>query len=157
MTKKDSVFETETCGRCGGSGNYSYCSMHGTRCFGCGGSGIRYTKRGRATKAFFEAKLRVPVSELKVGDLMWYDDFFAGKAYFAKIVSIEPDTLNAGRVIVTTEHKDGKKGGLHCGPEHVVRKGWSAEVKAAALAEAKAYGETLGKNGKPLKKAKVTA
>jgi hypothetical protein len=30
-----------TCGRCGGSGHYSYCSMYGTTCFGCRGSGNR--------------------------------------------------------------------------------------------------------------------
>lgn len=28
-----------TCGRCGGTGNYSYNQMDGTRCYGCGGSG----------------------------------------------------------------------------------------------------------------------
>jgi len=30
---------TIACGRCGGSGHYSYCAMHGTTCFGCSGSG----------------------------------------------------------------------------------------------------------------------
>ncbi len=29
----------KTCGRCGGGGHYSYCQMHGTTCFGCGGTG----------------------------------------------------------------------------------------------------------------------
>ncbi len=29
-----------TCGRCLGSGHYSYCQTHGTRCFGCGGVGV---------------------------------------------------------------------------------------------------------------------
>ena len=29
----------KTCGHCAGSGNYSYCEMHGTTCFGCGGTG----------------------------------------------------------------------------------------------------------------------
>jgi len=29
-----------TCPRCGGSGHYSYNSLDGTRCYGCGGSGI---------------------------------------------------------------------------------------------------------------------
>jgi len=27
------------CGRCGGSGHYSYCQRYGTTCFGCSGSG----------------------------------------------------------------------------------------------------------------------
>lgn len=29
-----------TCPRCGGSGHYSYNQMDGTRCYGCGGSGV---------------------------------------------------------------------------------------------------------------------
>ena len=29
----------KTCGRCAGSGKYSYCQMHGDTCFGCGGTG----------------------------------------------------------------------------------------------------------------------
>lgn len=29
----------EACGRCGGSGSYSWCRTHGTTCFGCGGHG----------------------------------------------------------------------------------------------------------------------
>lgn len=29
----------KTCSRCGGSGEYSFCQMHGTTCFKCGGSG----------------------------------------------------------------------------------------------------------------------
>ena len=43
------------CPRCGGSGHYSYNQMDGTRCYGCGGSGIRvmevrwYTDKQRAT------------------------------------------------------------------------------------------------------------
>lgn len=30
----------ERCGRCGGTGHYSYNPIHGTRCFGCSGGGI---------------------------------------------------------------------------------------------------------------------
>lgn len=29
-----------TCGRCGGSGQYSYNAINGTTCFGCGGAGL---------------------------------------------------------------------------------------------------------------------
>lgn len=31
----------QTCTRCGGSGNYSYNMMEGTRCYGCSGSGFQ--------------------------------------------------------------------------------------------------------------------
>jgi len=29
-----------TCNRCGGCGQYSFCAMYGSTCFGCGGSGM---------------------------------------------------------------------------------------------------------------------
>ena len=31
----------QTCTRCGGSGNYSFNMMDGTRCYGCSGSGFQ--------------------------------------------------------------------------------------------------------------------
>jgi len=33
-----------TCGRCGGSGHYSFCQQHGTTCFGCNGRGLVATE-----------------------------------------------------------------------------------------------------------------
>ncbi len=35
-------FPLETCGRCLGSGQYSYNALDGTRCYGCGGHGVRH-------------------------------------------------------------------------------------------------------------------
>jgi len=37
--KKSEAMTTESCHRCGGSGHFSYCQMHGTTCFQCGGTG----------------------------------------------------------------------------------------------------------------------
>lgn len=33
-----------TCTRCNGTGSYSFNLMHGTKCYGCNGSGKQYTK-----------------------------------------------------------------------------------------------------------------
>jgi len=33
-----------TCTRCNGTGRYSFNLMHGTKCYGCNGSGKQYTK-----------------------------------------------------------------------------------------------------------------
>lgn len=33
-----------TCSRCGGSGRYSFNLIHGTTCYGCGGTGKQKTK-----------------------------------------------------------------------------------------------------------------
>jgi hypothetical protein len=43
------IYDTTECSRCGGSGEFSYNPMDGTRCFGCSGSGKQLSKKG--TKA----------------------------------------------------------------------------------------------------------
>lgn len=42
--------ELATCGRCGGSGHFSYNQISGTTCFGCGGSGKRYPSTREALR-----------------------------------------------------------------------------------------------------------
>lgn len=44
-----------TCGRCGGSGRYSYNQITGDVCFGCGGSGVKAPKPTAATYAAAES------------------------------------------------------------------------------------------------------
>lgn len=65
-------FEIETCGRCGGGGEYSFNLMHGSRCYGCGGSGKVFTKRGTAARTFYRELCMRPVSELQVGEFVRY-------------------------------------------------------------------------------------
>lgn len=72
ITEKNSMgFEICTCSRCGGTGQHSYCQAHGTRCFGCGGSGVKKTKRGIEAYDFFHKSMEVPVESLEVGDLIF--------------------------------------------------------------------------------------
>src|SRR3954467_5827038 len=66
-------FETEPCGRCGGSGHYSWNALTGSRCFGCEGSGTRLTRSGKAARQRFEDALTegaVPARELVAGDIV---------------------------------------------------------------------------------------
>lgn len=56
-----------TCGRCGGTGSFSYCQQYGTTCFGCGGSGKVAQKL--TAKLLAEASKRVAAGAL--------DDYFA--------------------------------------------------------------------------------
>lgn len=44
QTRLIALGHSTTCGRCGGGGQYSYCQMYGTTCFGCRGSGNVATK-----------------------------------------------------------------------------------------------------------------
>lgn len=66
--KTELKLERQTCGRCGGSGKYSYCQMYGDRCFQCGGSGVVLTKRGAAAANYLRSLRTVPASDVKVGD-----------------------------------------------------------------------------------------
>ena len=53
-------FETQPCGRCGGSGRYSYCTMYGDKCFGCNGNGRVLTRDGSAAQqAIADARERM--------------------------------------------------------------------------------------------------
>lgn len=57
-------FETETCSRCGGGGEYSFNQLTGTRCFRCNGAGFTLTKRGQAALNYYRDSQRRPVREL---------------------------------------------------------------------------------------------
>jgi hypothetical protein len=60
-------FEIETCGRCGGSGEYSFNLLDGKRCYGCQGKGVKFTKRGRAAYDFCSKGFTVKWSEVEPG------------------------------------------------------------------------------------------
>lgn len=55
MTTTTLRFETESCSRCGGSGQYSFCTMYGSTCFKCGGSKRQYTRAGKVAMAAWHA------------------------------------------------------------------------------------------------------
>lgn len=40
VAKRGKAMDTVTCGRCGGTGHYSYNILHGRRCYGCQGRGV---------------------------------------------------------------------------------------------------------------------
>lgn len=67
-TKLIEVLEYEACGRCGGTGEYSWNQVDGSRCYGCNGKGSRLTKRGQAAFAYSQALRTMPVECLAVGD-----------------------------------------------------------------------------------------
>ena len=73
------VYEKEPCGRCGGSGRYSWNQISGDRCFGCGGSGERLSKRGKAAKAFADSLLDVAIEGVTQGRRAVYRDALTGR------------------------------------------------------------------------------
>ena len=76
-------YEREECGRCGGSGQHSYNQVDGSRCYGCGGTGKRLTKRGAAARAFASSLLDTPIEAFAemTGRKARYADLVSGKQY----------------------------------------------------------------------------
>lgn len=64
-------YEQVPCGRCGGSGRYSYCQMYGDTCFGCRGKGKVLSRAGskayKAIEDFIRSNFRVPVESIEAG------------------------------------------------------------------------------------------
>lgn len=71
-------FSLKICTRCGGTGEYSYNKIDGTRCYGCGGSGWQFKNR-KVKKAYEEfqkaqKRVRMPIAiELQPGDRVTQD------------------------------------------------------------------------------------
>lgn len=158
--------ETETCSRCGGSGHFSYCQMWGTICFRCKGKKITYTKRGAAAALYLESLRKKPASEFKVGEL-FYQEGLPGfyKGGFHTITSIRvhsaAEKVAKGFKSMTNGIEVPQRDSLileaegtswEGGPECLIRKGCTAEEKAATFKQALEYQATLTKMGKPAKR-----
>lgn len=80
-------YETETCGRCGGSGHYSRCQMYGTTCFKCAGQKRVVSKAGKkasaAVQEFIKENFSIPVEAVEIGMRILHD----GKPFVVKGVS----------------------------------------------------------------------
>ncbi len=67
------TYERETCTRCGGGGEYSYCQRYGTTCFKCGGKGTTLSRRARSAynrvQEFKADRYSIPAADVKVGDV----------------------------------------------------------------------------------------
>jgi len=143
-------FETETCTRCHGSGQFSRCQQYGTTCFRCRGRKITLTARGAAASTYLTALRSKPAGEVKVGDAIMNRD--TGK--FSPVTAIGPYPYASYSVVngVKIEHAmiriEAAAGGLICEPSTPVRIRQNAEQSEATFAAAIAYQATLTKTGK---------
>ena len=138
-------FETEVCSRCGGTGHYSYNQMDGSKCYGCGGKGIKLTKRGAAARELYMRLLSKPATEIAVGDKIHLDSMYSGWYTVASV------TIKSNGQIDLDFTPGAKMGGYVCNPTEVIRYAHTEEQKAPKLAAALAYQDTLTKAGKPRK------
>jgi hypothetical protein len=146
---KTLLFESATCGRCGGSGSYSWCQMYGSRCFKCAGAGVTLTKRGAAAQAHFTELCSSRIEDLKVGDTIRCEAYYpAGMVrYWGRVteLALTPDVNGHLRVTTTNDKRGQMSHHVFAGTKFRVAQ--SAEAKQAKTAEALAYQATLTKTG----------
>lgn len=135
--KPNTVFECDVCSRCGGTGEYSFNQMDGTRCYGCNGTGWSYTKRGKAAREFYRKSLTKRADELRVGDQI---------VYIKSVHTIRNIVIEGDRINVECDWFSNKGAADGC-----YDIAWTDVERAEKLAAAVAYQETLNKAGKPKK------
>ena len=163
------LFEHQTCTRCGGDGKFSYNALHGSRCYGCSGSGYQLTARGRAAQTYLNGLRKIPAENFKVGDLIWFEGFHCGSYAEASVwATVTEVTLLTGAEMGSLSHPDaacvrivadrkGKSMGYNTFVGSLHRKGFTGDEKAEQQAKALAYQATLTKAGKPSKAPKRKA
>jgi hypothetical protein len=129
------LFESSTCGRCGGTGSYSYSQAFGRTCFGCSGKGEKLTKRGEAAQSFYHSLLRLDRDDIKIGMRI-----HQGRSVFT-VTEIDDESVHSAKC----QYK-GKGFEFHLYP--------SGEEKKAFIFQALEYQDTLTKAGKVRKRPK---
>ena len=147
-------FETKVCSRCGGSGQYSFNQIDGSRCYGCNGEKFQYTKRGKAAKLFYVESLNIMPADVKVGQRI---DNGCGKYTVAEIVGVEKSgAYIKNGVTIPMEwlvfiSAQGTRVSMQV--EYPVKLVPHGEEKARLVAAALAYQDTLTATGTPRKRA----
>lgn len=159
---KKLLLESTTCGRCGGSGKFSFNLMHGSRCYGCAGRGEVLTKRGKAAQAWLIEQRLIPAEDFKPGDLILSEGFSAGSyseptrwlrvAKVLRVTGAEAGYVNQPDLACVRIETEGGGGFVGYAGTSKYRRAMSAEERKALHAAALAYQSTLGKTGKPLKR-----
>lgn len=150
----NTLFEAENCNRCGGTGEYSYNSVTGSRCFKCNGAKLLLTKRGRVAQRFYRALLSKPARDLAVGDRV--QARFGGPLSGEWIGSGKVTELSVGDSgkVSFTVHNSTRLWGtvtFECGGDALVRIHHTAEQKAPKYERALAFQASLRKTGKTSK------
>lgn len=146
-------FERETCSRCGGCGEYSYCEMYGRTCFKCGGKRETLTRRAQVAAKWMNEQNLVPASEVQIGMRI--------KCMGITITVREIEAADRGSSLkegVMVKNPDGlrftgQSHGLIVDLTTMVQVIRSQDDQRALLARAIEYQNSLTKEGKPRKRA----
>jgi len=156
----DTVFEKQTCTRCGGSGRYSFNLKDRDTCYGCNGKGEQFTARGLAAAKFLTASLKVPAEQIKVGDVIRFE--FHDISFWAPVSEVQngsdakyrkPDGswVDCSTFTLWCVRK-GRRYGFGANTQDGVRISHDAASKQAKVTAALEYQATLTKAGKPSKR-----
>lgn len=156
--------ETQTCSRCCGSGEYSYCQMYGRKCFKCAGAGKVYTARGAAALRYLNDLRSKPAAEVRQGDAVWREPvpgFCKGgwvivteiRTYDTSGCRSWVDGVEIPQRTDLLEIRGEKHAFCGVAPESLVRVRQTPTQVAETLAAALAYQATLTKAGTPRKRA----
>ena len=129
-------WECQTCSRCGGSGKYSYCTQHGSKCFGCGGKGTLLTARGQAAMEMLTKSCSVRADALRPGDVIRMQTL-AGWGWFT-VVSTRWDANNPNVFLIIC-----KTYSFGLGAEDLIRVRHTDEEKKLKFEAALAFQSTL--------------
>lgn len=158
--------ETAVCGRCGGSGRYSWCQMYKDRCFKCGGKGKVYTARGLVTHNHLVALRSKRADQLAAGDVIRAEVEFnpnsgCGKLKFVTLLSVRFERREEqGYTLSVSGEKVYREPCIvlecaelrwHVGADTMIRVALTAEQKTATLKAALDFQNTLTKKGKARK------
>jgi hypothetical protein len=147
-------FEIKTCSRCGGSGQFSYNQIHGSKCYGCAGCGKQYTGRGKLVKKFWDDLCKIDPATVTVGQRI---DTGMAKFTVASVDGLvkggawlKPDGTWEPSMHHQFTSTSGKQYTAQAGyPVKLIPQG---EERERMLAQALAYQDSLTKDGKPRKK-----
>lgn len=156
--KSKQGFEITTCGRCVGTGRFSYNTIDGDRCYGCQGKRNKYTARGQAAVDYLASLRSRRADQLTVGMIVHTGSTFVSR--FAKITAIKHYD-NSGTIakingvvqpnrsdLLTIEFDEIEFATHGVAPEKVFVVQQTKESAAATLALALAYQDTLDDQGK---------
>lgn len=148
-------FETESCTRCGGTGQHSFNGEHSI-CYKCDGknNGMALTKRGRAAKDYYLAKFEITAKDVKVGDIIRTNHIKQLTAVAVSVVPSNARYLKDGVMVQAPDQVliEGLKQSIKVSPDSAVRRIPTKEENDAAIQDALAYQQTLTKAGTPRKR-----
>lgn len=153
-------YETKTCSRCGGSGKFSYNLTHGNKCYGCGGSGVQLTKRGKAARAYATEILEKRVEDVTFapGQVGFYE-WNGKRVKVARVVENHDRPKAKRKDLITGEETELRCFDLYTPSGKVVRTGGDGATIRLVPTEQQAqeimeYQESLTKAGKPSKRSR---